>query len=103
MSKVLGKVGEIGHKALTFSAACAVGIIGTGVGLGIKAQNSASRAVDAFGDGLQMALISSMSMSSFEEKLALHQHQASGGCKSRGGFDWAMASAHADNQAQYGG
>lgn len=102
MSKILTKVSDASHGALTFGAACMVGIIGTGVGMGVKAQNSVSHGIEAFGDGLQMALISSMSLSSFEEKLALHAHQASGKCKSRGGFDWAMASAHADNQAQYG-
>lgn len=99
---VLQKVSNGAHHAMTFGAACAVGIIGTGVGMGVKAKNSMSRNIEAFGDGLQMALISSMCMSSFEEKLSLHAHQASPNCKSRGGFDWAMASAHADNQAQYG-
>lgn len=102
MSKILEKVSNGAHHVMTFSAACAVGIIGTGVAVGVKAKNSMSRNIEAFGDGLQMALISTMSMNSFEEKLALHAHQASGSCRNRGGFDWAMASAHADNQAQYG-
>lgn len=101
--KVLSKAKGVAYGTVKFGVACGLGIIGSGVAIGAKAQNSVSRGLDSFADGMTLALISSMSMSPFEEKLALHSHQSSGHCKSRSGFDWGMAAAHADNQQQYGG
>lgn len=100
-SGLLQKTKGFVYNTLKFGTAVGIGVVGSGVAVGVKAKHSMDRAIDSYADGLCMALISSMSTSKFEETMGLHAHQHQ--CTNRGqGFDWAMASAYSDNQQQYG-
>lgn len=109
MSKILdgaknvaGKAKNVAFTGLKFGTAVSVGVIGTGVLAGVKAKHAMDKSIDSFADGLAMALIDDMSFSSFEKTINMHSHQNSKECKSRGNFDWAMASTFADDSMQYG-
>lgn len=106
MSKILSKtksvVKSVGAKTTKCAEAMALGVIGPAVGAGVHAKHSMDDKIEAFADSFAMALIATSSLSSFSEKMNLHNHQQS--CKNgRNGFDWAMLAAHSDNQQQYGG
>lgn len=78
------------NKGLKFGAATSLGIIGTGVGVGVSAKRSMDRGIDGFSSGLMHAIIMGSSLNDFERHMSMsgpgmHPH--------RRGFDMGMMAA----------
>lgn len=106
MTKVLNKVGKgaknVAVGTLKFGTAAAIGVVGTGVGVGVKARKKMNTKIDGFCEGLELAILDEFSGSKMMEIINKKMYEKEHSQKGRNGIDYSMLSTFSNDAAQYG-
>lgn len=104
MSKMLTKVKDttrnVTFGSLKFAGAVGLGVVGSAMALGVKANHHADSMVNGIADALSVYIINDLAVTRLEEQInfGMQRHQQQG----RDGVNWAMMSASMDDSYQYG-
>ena len=102
MSKLLKGAKNVATGTLKFGAATTLGVVGTGVGIGVKARKKMNTKIDGFCEGLELAILDEFSGSKMMEIINKKMYEKEHSAKGRNGIDYSMLSTFSNDSAQYG-